>query len=287
MEATEPKVSLVPAVFQHPAVECFDLTFTGTHGARIYAKYLRPKNRPAKIPAVIRFHGYYGASSEWSEQMALASAGFAVAYMDARGQGGKSEDVGGVKGNTVQGHIIRGLDDPDPDRLLYRDILLDTAMLTRIVGSFPEVDENRIGAEGGSQAGGLTIACAALSNIKSAVFFYPFLSDYKRVWQLDLTKEAYGELTMYFRYFDPNHARENEIFTKRGYSDVQHLAPRIKANVHMCSGLMDTTCPPSTQFAAYNKIKSPKEVIFYPDFSHEWLPGYVDRMLQWFMQDLM
>ena len=31
-----------------------------------------------------------------------------VAAMDCRGQGGLSEDVGGVKGTTVNGHIIRG-----------------------------------------------------------------------------------------------------------------------------------------------------------------------------------
>ena len=37
-------------------------------------------------------------------------------------------------------------------------------------------------------------------------------------------------------------------------------------------GLMDKICPPSTQFAAYNKITSPKSVLTYPDFGHEHLP---------------
>jgi len=32
-----------------------------------------------------------------------------MAAMDCRGQGGSSEDSGGVKGNTLCGHIIRGL----------------------------------------------------------------------------------------------------------------------------------------------------------------------------------
>ena len=34
-------------------------------------------------------------------------------------------------------------------------------------------------------------------------------------------------------------------------------------------GLMDKICPPSTQFAAYNKITSPKSTAIYPDFGHE------------------
>ena len=42
-----------------------------------------------------------------------------------RGQGGYSEDVGGVIGNTVQGHIIRGLDNENPNKLFYRSVFQD------------------------------------------------------------------------------------------------------------------------------------------------------------------
>ena len=48
----------------------------------------------------------------------------------------------------------------------------------------------------------------------------------------------------------------------------------------MTTGLMDTICPPSTQFAAYNRIKSDKEMILYPDFGHEDLPGSTDRIFE-------
>ena len=34
MEALDPQVELTPAGFRHPTLDCFDLTFTGTHGAR-------------------------------------------------------------------------------------------------------------------------------------------------------------------------------------------------------------------------------------------------------------
>ena len=36
---------------------------------------------------------------------------------------------------------------------------------------------------------------------------------------------------------------------------------------------------PSTQFAAYNKIASAKEMVIYRDFGHESLPGMHDRLL--------
>lgn len=286
LDAQESDISLTPAAFRHPAAECFDLSFNGVGGARIYAKYLRPRNVCGTVPAVLCFHGYAGSSGDWSEHIAMAAAGFAVAAMDVRGQGGLSQDVGGAAGNTLHGHIVRGLNDPDPDRLLYRDIFLDTAMLARVVASFPEVDGERLAATGGSQGGGLTLACASLSNIKLAAPTYPFLSDYKRVWEMDLAQDAYAELKEHFRSFDPTHAREEEIFRKLGYIDIQFLAPRIRAKVRMYTGLMDTICPPSSQFATYNKIVSPKEVVFYPDFGHENLPGRADDVLEWLIREL-
>ena len=93
--------------------------------------------------------------------------------MDCRGQGGSSEDTGGVKGNTYQGHIIRGLDDR-PEQLLFRQIFLDTVQMARVIISLPEVDENRVATNGASQGGALSLACAALEpRIRKTVAVYP------------------------------------------------------------------------------------------------------------------
>ena len=196
--------------------------------------------------------------------------------MDCRGQGGLSEDVGGQSGTTYSTPFTRGLDGA-PEELLCRDLYLDTAMLARVIMGLDYVDENRVGVFGGSQGGGLSLACAALvPTIKRCAPDYPYLSDYKRVWEMDLDKGAYEGLRYYFRSSDPRHEREDEIFEKLGYIDIQHLAPRIRAKVLMGTGLMDTTCPPSTQFAAFNKIPSEKEALVYPDYGHEFLKGHHD-----------
>jgi cephalosporin-C deacetylase len=183
----------------------------------------------------------------------------------------------------LHGHIIRGLDDT-PDKLLFRDIFLDTAELARIVMAMPEVDAARVGAMGGSQGGALTIACACLEpGINRIAPVHPFLCDYQRVWEMDMAKDAYAELREYFRNFDPQHKREAEIFTKLGYIDLQHMVKRIGAEVLMQTGLMDAICPPSSQFAAYNKITSTKKLVIYPDFGHEGLPGSSDIIFEYMM----
>ena len=281
MQGLETHLELQPAKFQAPHAECFDLFFSGIGGARIHAKYLRPTGagKSNRLPAVVIFHGYSGNSGEWLDKLSWVGQGFCIAALDCRGQGGLSQDMGGVRGGTHHGHIIRGLDEDSPAKLLFRNIFLDAAQLARIVMNQPEVDPQRVGATGGSQGGALTLACAALEpGIKLAAPVYPFLCDYRRVWEMDLAKDAYAELKTYFKHFDPRHEREVEIFTRLGYIDCQHLAKRIRADVLMGVGMMDAICPPSTQFAAYNKITAKKDVLVYPDFGHEGLPGHNDKI---------
>lgn len=132
MRAVDPRVEMVPASFQTPFAECYDLYFTGVRGARIHAKYLKPRNHPEPHPAVLQFYGYSGQAGDWCDKLNFVALGYSVAALDCRGQAGLSEDTGGVKGNTLRGHIIRGLDDT-PDNPLFRQFFLDTAQLAAIV----------------------------------------------------------------------------------------------------------------------------------------------------------
>lgn len=276
MNASDPCPVYTAVDFPSAAAECFELRFTSTKGATIFARVAKPRSVSGKMPALLCFHGLSGHCDSFSKLQVYASQGYFVASMDCRGQGGLSEDVGGVAGTTYTTPFTRGLDGV-PDGLLCRDLFLDTAMLARIVMGRDDVDETRVAVKGGSQGGALSIACAALvPSIKLCSAWYPYLSDYRRVWEMDLAKGAYEGLRYYFRHFDPTHAHENEIFEKLGYIDIQFLAPRIRAKVLMGTGLMDTTCPPSTQFAAFNKMTAEKEMVIYPDYGHEGLKGHDD-----------
>lgn len=278
----DPEVKLVPSKWTFKDFETFDMYFTGVGGARQHAKYIRPSGA-VDAPVIFFFHGYSGSAPGWTYLLGLASQGYCVVALDCRGQGGYSVDLGGVCGNTLHGHIIRGLDSDSPKDLLFVKVFLDVVQIVDIVEKFAETDENNMFAMGGSQGGALTYVCASLCpQIKAASACYPFLSDYKRVWDMDMDERAYVELKDYFRQFDPRHEREDEIFMRLGYIDIQNMSNRIKGRMLMFTGLMDNVCPPSTQFAAYNKITSDKKVIFYPDFGHEGLPDYDEITLEWF-----
>jgi len=272
-----------PAEFQAPGVICEYLHFTGVGGAKICCKFLRPEKIEGKLPAIAMFHGYSGDSGGWVSKLPYAYAGYAVLAMDVRGQMGRSEDTLQSTGTTLRGHIIRGLDNDDPNNLFFRNVYLDSAQTARVLMDMDFVDENRVGAVGGSQGGALTITCAALEpRVKKLAPTYPFLSDYRRVWEMDLFQHAYDELAYFIRNKDPRQQRMDEMFERLGYIDIANLAPRIKGETYMFITLMDAVCPPSTQFAAYNKITAKKSCEIYPNHAHEGLPGQDELVFEFF-----
>lgn len=285
MNSVNPDAKFIKKDFPSKIADMYDLYYTGTKNARIHAKVAVPKTRESKMPAVLMFHGLYGSSDEWSSLLSFASQGYVVAFMDARGQGGLSEDIGITMGTTCISPFMRGIDG-DKNNLLMRDIFLDTALLAKIIMDLDYVDETRVATTGGSQGGALSVACACLvPQIKKCAPRSPYLSDYRRVYEMDLHRGiAYEGLNYYFRHFDPTHQRFDEVYEKLGYIDIQNLAKRMKAELLMFTGLMDTICPPSTQFAMYNKVNSSKNVVLYPEYGHENFKGAFDLTFE-FLSD--
>ncbi|MDR1705744.1 MAG: acetylxylan esterase [Clostridiales bacterium] len=286
VNAVKPEAEMRPAKFSLKGFECFDLFYTGTRGARVHAKVIKPAGG-THLPIALNFHGYTGRAGDWNEHISFAAAGFCVFAMDCRGQAGQSDDAGGVSGNTVNGHIIRGLSE-GRDSLLFRHVFLDTVQLANVAMGMDFTDEQRICAYGGSQGGALTLACAALVPAVSQLApMYPFLCDYKRVMELNLPTEAYKELKSYFRMFDPMGERAEETYNTLGYIDIVNFAGRIKGETLLAVTLDDDVCPPSTVYAAYNNIVSKKDIRVYQHHGHEHLPCFMDEVLQKFQNKLV
>lgn len=280
MEDTNPQVEIRKVNLNLKGQECFEIYYTGVGDSRIYARYMRPKNAK-KCPVVFKFHGYGGRSDNWYDLLPHISQGLCVATLDCRGQGGKSDDRLPISGNTLRGHIVRGVGD-SIDKLYYRNQFLDTAQLVKIVREFPEIDDTKMCTMGGSQGGGLAIACAALvPDIKKVIAYEPFLSDYRYAYINVDRAGAFYELAEYVRMFDPQHEHIEEMFERLDYIDIQNLAKFVKADVIMCSGLKDIAVPVMTQFAMFNKLKTNKKYYLYPERGHERLDASDDIAVQW------
>ncbi len=58
------------------------------------------------------------------------------------------------------------------------------------------------------------------------------------------------------------------------------LARRITARCLLSVGLMDTICPPSTVFAAYNEISAGKDISVHPFTGHAVPAAHVERQIR-------
>lgn len=243
--------------------------FKAPDGSTISARICRPDDNE-KHPVLFRFHGKSGNIGAATGDLTYVAAGFVVASLNCRSQSGPSDDATDRGLLAQSGLIVRGLS-KGRDYLYYKDVYLDVVRMVDIVKSMPYSDNDRLYAHGGSQGGALTVVCAALCpEIKACTPVYPFLSDYKRLYEMDLMKGAYGELNDYLRNFCPIEGAERDLMWETlGYIDIQNLAPRVKADTLWFTGLMDGTCPPSTQFAAYNKLVCNKDMVVYTNHGHE------------------
>jgi cephalosporin-C deacetylase len=146
---------------------------------------------------------------------------------------------------------------------------MDCVKALDVLETLPFIDADKLFVRGTSQGGALGMAVSALDErVKLAVVNVPSNSNIE--YRVEHRHGSFTSVNDYLRRHPDNLERAYETLS---YFDTMNLAHRIKAKVRMYTGLMDTICPPSSQFAAYNKITSEKDVVIYPDYAHEGYPG--------------
>lgn len=269
--AAKPRLfKLDDPIFQY--ADAYDVTFGGYMGQPIRGWYIVHKNAKGKLPCVVKFIGYGGGRGLAFEHLEWAMAGFALLVMDTRGQGaawatGDTPDDApeGSAGPALPGWMTRGIQARED--YYYRRLFVDAARAVEAAATLPGVDSNRIAVTGGSQGGGISIAAAALAGkrVKVCMPDVPYLCHYKRACTI-VDSDPYGEIT---RFCKCHRGSSHHVFEVLSYFDGMHFAPRITARCLFSAGLMDTTCPPSTVYAAYNRVKSRKEIRVYDFNQHE------------------
>jgi len=259
-----------PAEPALPLVDAYDLTFNGWGGQPIKGWFVLPRGAQGPLPCIVNYIGYGGGRGFHFDHTLYPSAGYATLVMDTRGQGtgwshgATPDNAPRGAGPQVNGFMTRGI--MDPHDYFYRRVFTDAVRAVEAAVSHPMVDASRIAVAGGSQGGGITIAAAALSDVpKLAMPDVPFLCHFRRATEI-VDSMPYGEITAYC-HTQRDHI--DQVFRTLAYFDGMNLATRAKARALFSVGLMDTTCPPSTVYAAYNHWAGEKEIRVYPYNNHE------------------
>lgn len=250
-------------------VDVYDVTFNGYAGQPVKGWFIVPAGASRPLPCLVTYIGYGGGRSLPIDHVAPAVAGLAHFVMDTRGQGstwspGNTPDDA-WSGPAFPGYMTRGIE--TPETYYYRRVFTDAVRAISAAASHKLVDAKRIGITGVSQGGGITIAAAALAGkkVKLAMPDVPYLCNFRRAVTLTDT-QPYFEISQYLK---THRNKVEEVFHTLAYFDGVNFAPRISARCLFSVGLMDTICPPSTVYAAYNAVKAPKDIRVYEFNNHE------------------
>lgn len=252
------------------SLETFDVTFRGYGGQPIQGWLLRPAKSGGELPCVVQFVGYGGGRGLPTDWLSYTSAGYAQLVMDTRGQGsvwrrGDTPDLA-PEGDAPQypGFLTRGV--RQRETAYYRRVYTDAVRAVETARFAPGVDRSRVAVAGGSQGGGIALAVAGLvPDVAGVLADVPFLCHMRRA--SEITNAApYSELVGYLRV---HREQVEEVFATLAYFDGVNFAPCVQAPALFSVGLMDEVCPPSTVFAAYNRLPGEKDIRVYAYSGHE------------------
>jgi cephalosporin-C deacetylase len=250
-------------------VDLYDVTFAGYGGQAVKGWYIRPAKVTQALPCVVEFLGYGNGRNNAHDWLLWANAGYAHFVMDTRGQGsvwsrGDTPDLPDGANPFFPGFMTQGVQ--SPQTYYYRRVFTDAVRAVEVVRSRSDVDGKRIAVTGGSQGGGIAIATAGLVNdVTLCMPDVPFLCHFRAaVGKTDAF--PYQEIV---KFLAAHRGDQERVFATLDYFDGVNFAVRINATCLFSTALMDTICPPSTVFAAYNHVTAPKHIEVYEFNEHE------------------
>ena len=249
-----------------------------------------------KHPVIFHFYGYdtQGSKSKCECPYGGNSAQFAEFYLSHRGQYlnnrpastknlGIDEDCVNIYGDWFAYNF------GNKDGYYYRGAFMDCVQAVRFMATRETSDMTKLFAEGSSQGGALSYACASLSTLSGFSFtaiapnvaFLGDFPDYFQIvgWPAETAKANKGSMT------------DEQMYAFLSYFDTKNLATLIPATcgVLASSGLQDGTCPPHTNIAPFNNLKTAatnKEYVFAPEMQHDFPAGWTTKWNNFFKDRL-
>ncbi len=254
------KVELM-AAYSTETVNVYQVSFQNINQSRIYGMLSVPK-KAGKYPAVLKVPG--AGVRAYKGDVVLASKGVITLEIGIHGipVNLNPEVYKNLSTGPLLGYPSLNLD--NKDLYYYKRVYLGCVRALDFLVAHEFYDGKNLAVYGGSQGGALSIITAALDpRIKCLGVFYPALSD--------VTGYLYQRAGGWPNFFNATYVANNkkpEKLTTVKYYDVVNFAKQLEVPGFFSWGFNDETCPPTSMYAAYNSIKSPKELAIYKETGH-------------------
>ena len=233
-------------------VDCFDVS-ADCEGAPVSGYLARPSGaRPKSLPIILTLHGAGVRSSNLWLASGWANKGFLAMDMNAHGlpNGQPEEFYKNLSDGPLKNYFRRGYD--SRETVCFRTMFLRLVRAIDFLTAQPEWDGHTVVVQGNSQGGWQAIVAAGLD---SRVTFFaagiPAGCDHSGV----IANRVNGWPQF---LANPPVKPDPAILQAVRYYDVVNFATRVKAAGIVTVGFIDTACPPTSVYAAYNALPGRK-----------------------------
>jgi len=256
---------LTPVESGAAGLEVFDLQVPAV-GAPVSGYFARPSGAaPRSLPAVLTLHSASGVQSAFLPVVVeWAAEGVLALDINPHGlpNGRPREFYTGMSRGELNGFRSRGHEARETN--YFRGMFLRAVRALEFLAAQPEWDGRTLVVSGSSMGGAQSIAAAGLDpRVSFIAANMPAMCD--------PTGILLGRAPVWPRFLrnpptDP--AAESVVHAVR-YYDMANFAARTRAAAYWNVGFVDTACPPTGVYAAYNALTGRREI------SHDVTLGHV------------
>ena len=262
---------LTPQTSPYKTLEVFDVQ-ADSIGNPVSAYYARPiGSKPKSLPAILTVHGAGVNSSGLSSATSWAADGFIAMDMNAHGipNGKPKEFYSALANGELKSYSTRGRE--SRDTVYFHDMFLRLVRAIDFLTSQPEWDGRTVVVKGSSQGGYQSIVAAGLD--PRVTFFVPGVPA-----GCDHTGFKSGRVNGWPKFIPTGQPAAPNVIEAVRYYDAVNFATRTKAAAFFTVGFIDSTCPPSSVYAAFNVVQNKHDIFNDIPTGHANTPAAIAAM---------
>ena len=243
-----------PAPCKMATVKAFNITVDcigkPVQGCLAFPADAKPKSLPALV--IFQAAGVAPVNSDLFPE--YAGLGVLVIWTNAHGMPNDqpAEYYQKLKKTDLQDYPHQGRE--DREACYFLGMYLRVQRTLDFLVSQPEWNERDLMVAGFSQGGGQAIVAAGLDpRVTGLMAHEPAMCDH--------TGFAVGRTSGWPRLVAVGKdGPRQDMFKTARYFDAMNFAARCKAEAVFTAGFLDSTCPPTSVYAAYNNLRGPKQI---------------------------
>jgi cephalosporin-C deacetylase len=263
----DPKLTPVER-FSTTELDAFKINLANIGGARVYGWLCVPKKQ-GPFPAVLTVPGagvYPQNPVTDIARMGALSLSISVHDMEVDLPQSAYTDAnnGALRSYPHQGKT-------DREKSYYRRVVLGCVRALDYLTSRPDWNRKHLAVVGGSQGGALSLITGGVDPRVTAICpNVPAMCDHTG-FKIDRVS-GWPQWAA-----NVPEAEKDAVAHASAYYDAVNFARRFDGPALLGVGFIDTVCPPTTVYAAYNALRGPKEMVRSPLMGHSTDPRFTAR----------